>query len=138
MPEKDYSRRPVVDKLGIKPGHAIAMDGGMPAIDETLQRQILDATGRPPAAADELLDVALVSVNAESDAWPVLTEWKKRLQPAGGIWLLSPKRGFPGYIDQRELIAAGQRAGLVDNKVCSVSASTSAMRFVIRRRDRTG
>lgn len=136
MPDKDYSRRPVIDKLGIKPGHAVAMAGDVPATDEILQRQVLDATGRPLAAADELLDVALISVNAASDAWLVLTEWKQRLQPEGGVWLLSPKRGYPGYVDQRELIAAGQRAGLVDNKVCSVSASTSAMRFVTRRRDR--
>nr|MBA2451381.1 DUF3052 family protein [Chloroflexota bacterium] len=66
----------------------------------------------------------------------LLETWKPRLQPNGGIWLLTPKRGQPGYVDQRELIAAGLAAGLVDNKVCSVSDTTSAMRFVIRKADR--
>ena len=42
----------------------------------------------------------------------------------------------PGYVDQNDLIAAGGPAGLVDNKVCSVSDTVSAMRFVIRRVDR--
>jgi ligand-binding sensor domain-containing protein len=54
----------------------------------------------------------------------------------GGIWLLSPKRGLPGYVNQSELIAAGLEAGLVDNKSCSVSETTSGLRFVIRRADR--
>ena len=30
-----------------------------------------------------------------------------RIDPAGGIWLLTPKRGQTGYIDQTELITAG-------------------------------
>ncbi len=70
------------------------------------------------------------------DVVALLQHWRSRLEPAGGIWLLTPKRGQPGYVDQRDLIAAGLAAELVDNKVCSVSDTTSAMRFVIRKRDR--
>jgi hypothetical protein len=40
-------------------------------------------------------------------------------------------------VDLRELIGAGPAAGLVDNKSCSVSDTTSGMRFVIRLADRT-
>jgi hypothetical protein len=29
---------------------------------------------------------------------------------SGDIWLLTPRRGLPGYVDQRELILAGHAA----------------------------
>ena len=136
MPERDYSRRDVVDKLGVKPGHAVAFAAEGGTIDPALRERILTRAGRPPATPDEPVDVALVAVDDGIDATAVLARWKPRLDPAGGIWLLSPKRGQAGYVDQRALIAAGQAAGLVDNKSCSVSETTSAMRFVIRKADR--
>jgi hypothetical protein len=80
--------------------------------------------------------VVLVGADASTDVHTVLTTWRKRIDPAGGIWLLTPKRGQHGYVDQRELILAGPDAGVVDNKICSVDAQTSAMRFVIRKADR--
>jgi hypothetical protein len=50
--------------------------------------------------------------------------------------VLTPKRGLPGYVNTADLIPLGAAAGLVDNKVCSVSERVSGMRFVIRRVDR--
>ena len=136
MPDKDYGHRDVVDKLGVKPGHAVAFADGGGQLDPTLRERVLARAGRPPAEADEPVDVALVAVDDGTDAAAVLTRWKKRLHPAGGVWLLTPKRDQTGYLDQRELILAGQAAGLVDNKSCSVSDTTSGMRFVIRKADR--
>jgi len=81
--------------------------------------------------------MVLASVNETTDVCDVLTRLKSRLKTSGAIWLLTPKRGQPGYVDQRELIAAGKQAGVVDNKVCSISPLISAMRFVIRRQDRS-
>ena len=136
MPEKDYSHRDVVDKLGIKPGQVVAFAEEAGAFDEDLRRRVLARSGRDPADRGEVVDVVLAAADASTDAVATLNRWKRRLEPSGGIWLLTPKRGRPGYVDQRELIAAGRAAGLVDNKVCSVSDTTSAMRFVIRRADR--
>lgn len=132
MPNKDYSHREVVDKLGIKP--AYVKDGTH--IDETLYQSILARTGRSMAEPGEQVDVVLVVVTATMNAVEVLTHWKTRMKADGGIWLLTPKRKQAGYVDQNEPIAAGAAAGLVDNKVCSVSDTTSAMRFVIRKIDR--
>jgi Protein of unknown function (DUF3052) len=131
--EKDYSHRDVVDKLGVKPGHVVAMDGPP---DPELSQKVLDRTGRPPAAADEPADVVLVWADASTDAVTTLQRWKTKIDPTGGIWLLTPKRSQPGYVDQNDLIEAGKQAGVVDNKICSVSDTTSAMRFVIRKADR--
>jgi hypothetical protein len=136
MPDKDYSQRDVLDKLGIKPGQAVALALDVGGADAALARRILERTGRSPADNGEVVDVLLARVGDATMALAVLQSWRARLQPAGAIWLLTAKRGQPGYLDQRELIAAGQRAGLVDNKSCSVSDGTSGLRFVIRREHR--
>jgi hypothetical protein len=133
--ERDYSHRSAVDKLGIKPGCAVAFDAAPLAVDAELRSQALERAGRT-AADDEPFDVVLVGADASTDVVGVLSRWRTRLDQAGGIWLLSPKRSQPGYVDQRELIEAGPSAGLVDNKTCSVSETTSGIRFVIRKADR--
>jgi hypothetical protein len=132
---KDYSDRSVVDKLGIKLGAAVAFEEAAGVLDGALEAEVLSRANL--VEGDERPDVVLVAADASVDAVAVLHRWKARLAPAGGVWLLTPKRGQVGYLDQRELIAAGLTAGLVDNKVCSVSDTISAMRFVIRRADRT-
>jgi hypothetical protein len=134
--ERDYSHRTDVDKLGIKPGFAVAFDAAPVPIDADLQARALAQSGRDEAADDETADVVLVGADASTDVVPVLARWRQRIDQAGGIWLLTPKRGQPGYVDQRDLILAGPSAGLVDNKICSVSDTISAMRFVIRKADR--
>ncbi len=136
MAERDYSHRDVVDKLGIKPGYAVVFALEAREIDAELRKRILLKTGRAPAEADEAVDVVFAFIDHNIPAIEVLKRWKSRLNPTGGIWLLTAKRGQSGYIDQRELIEAGSEAGVVDNKVCSISDSVSAMRFVIRKRDR--
>jgi len=136
MAHKDYSHRAIVDKLGIKSGHAVAFVSQAGQINETLRQQVLARTNRPPASTGEIVDIVLVMADNSTDIIAVLQQWRTHLAPDGGIWLLTPKRNQQGYMDQRELINAGLTAGLVDNKVCSVSDTTSAMRFVIRRIDR--
>lgn len=138
MPERNYQDRDVLDKLGIKPGHTVALAHEAREIDPDLRQRVIERTGRPPAVEDETLDIVLAIVDETSDAVALLKKWRARLAPSGGIWLLTAKRGQPGYIDQRELIAAGQQAEVVDNKICSISSTLSAMRFVIRKKDRPG
>jgi len=137
QPERDYSHRDVVDKLGIKPGCAVAFAAAPRAVDAELRRRIVARAGREEVAAgDEPEDVVLIGAEASTDVAGILSEWRARIDQSGGIWLLTPKRGQEGYVDQRELIAAGPAAGVVDNKICSVDERTSAMRFVIRKTDR--
>jgi Protein of unknown function (DUF3052) len=137
MAEKRYQDRDVLDKLGIKPGQSIAFEYTGQAIDPLLHQRILERAGRQAATDKENVDVVLATLDEQGDCIALLTKWRARLVPNGGIWLLTAKRGQPGYLDQRELIASGQQAGVVDNKVCSISATTSAMRFVIRKQKRS-
>jgi hypothetical protein len=131
---KDYGHRDILDKLGIQAGHALTFEN-IP-LDDSLVQRALERAGRPPATDDEQVDIILVLIDDTKDAAEVMQRWRPRLQPTGSIWLLTYKRGKPGYIDQRELIALGPEVGLVDNKICSVSAEISALRFVIRKKDR--
>ena len=80
--------------------------------------------------------MVLVWADASTDAVKTLQDWKTKIDPSGGIWLLTPKRTQPGYVDQNDLIEAGKLAGVVDNKTCSVSDTSSGIRFVIRKADR--
>ena len=136
MAEKDYSHRDVVDKLGIRPGDAVAFDAQPRAVEGWLRERALERTGRQPASPEERADVVLIGADGSTNAELVLRSWKRRIEPAGGIWLITPKRDQPGYVDQRDLIQAGLAAGLVDNKTCSVSDTLSGIRFVVRKSDR--
>jgi hypothetical protein len=135
-PERDYSHRDVVDKLGIKPGHVVAFDAAPLEVEPALRDRALARAGRGAATDDEPADVVLIGADTSTDVVSVLRRWRARIEQAGGIWLLTPKRGHDGYIDQRELILCGPDAGLVDNKTCSVSDTLSGIRFVIRKTDR--
>src|SRR5216683_4547646 len=53
LAEKDYSHRDVVDKLGIKPGFAIAFDEAPRPIPDDLKARVLARVGRDEARADE-------------------------------------------------------------------------------------
>ena len=136
MPEKNYQDRGILEKLGIQPGHVVAFAHEAREIDLELSQSILERTGYFSATEDEAFDIVLAVIDETTAPVEVLKKWREHLTPNGGIWLLTAKRGQPGYVDQRELIAAGQQAGVVDNKVCSVSLTLSAMRFVIRKKDR--
>ncbi len=136
VPERDYGHRDVVDKLGLRAGHAVALDERCWRLDTDLRTRIEARVGRGWADEHEEVDVVLVAADGSSDVESLLSAWRPRLEPSGGIWVLTPKRGQPGYVDQRDVMQQGLAAGLVDNKVCSVSDTVSALRFVIRRADR--
>lgn len=136
MPDRDYSHRDAVDKLGVKPGQRLALAEVARPLEADLRRRVLERGGSAPAERERELDLVLLTADAATPVRAELEVWRSRLQPAGAIWVLTPKRGRPGYVDQREVMAAGLAAGLVDNKSCSVSDAESAVRFVLRRRDR--
>ena len=139
MPEKDYSHRAVVDKLGVTPGAAVRVVGGG-AGAAALLAQVRERTGRALSRTGPA-DVVLYWPKAVSEITPTLAELRAEIVPHGGIWVLTAKRGQQSssgmdYLNQSDLIPLGLAAGLVDNKTCSVSEQESGMRFVIRRADR--
>jgi len=132
----DDNPRDILDKLGIKPGTALAFVEAAGQLDAELRRRTLERVGREPAGDNQAVDVVLACIDSSVDVVSLLREWKARIVPNGGIWLITPKHGLPGHVNQRDLIRDGLAVGLVDNKNCSVSDTTSGLRFCIRLSDR--
>ena len=131
-----YAAKDVLDKLGVKPGDDVLIAG---APDAELVARARKKAGRPSAPAGELADVVLYWPRSASEVTARLRTLRKRIVEAGGIWVISAKRGQERkgrpYL-ANDVIALGLAAGLVDNKICSVSDSDTAMRFVVRRSER--
>jgi len=131
-----YAAKDVLDKLGVKPGDAVLV-AGRP--DADLVARARKKAGRPAARAGELADVVIYWPRGAGEVTARLRALRKRIVEAGGIWVISAKRGQERagrpYL-ANDVIALGLAAGLVDNKICSISESDTAMRFVIRRSDR--
>ncbi len=117
---------------------AVVLGNDPACFEVVLLAEIKARTGRDwlSGAGPEKADLGLELVDSSHDLLTILHRWEKRLTPAGGIWLFTPKRGQNGYIDQRELIEMGKLTSLVDNKSCSVSENLSGLRFVIRKSQR--
>jgi hypothetical protein len=64
---------------------------------------------------------------------------KRRLDPAGGLWMAWPKKasGRATDVTENAVRAIGLAAGLVDNKVCAIDDVWSGLRFVFRLVDRS-
>jgi bifunctional DNA-binding transcriptional regulator/antitoxin component of YhaV-PrlF toxin-antitoxin module len=138
MADKDYSHRDVLDKLGLKPGQFVRVAGRG---DKALLARVREKIGRRLSGAGTPADVILYWPGAAEEITGRLKELRAGITPAGGIWVMTAKRGQTsasgmGYLNQFDLIPLGLAAGLVDNKTCSVSERESGMRFVIPVTDR--
>ncbi|MGH7572859.1 MAG: DUF3052 family protein [Gemmatimonadota bacterium] len=130
MAEKSYAARDVLDKLGVKDGMRIVLEGDVP---DPLRSHLAERDGvEIVEKADH--DPANLVLFAPADGSRVkgeMADLRSRITADGAIWVLTPKRGQPGYVRQEALIPQGKAVGLVDNKICSVDETTSGMRFVI-------
>jgi hypothetical protein len=125
-PERDYSHRLLIDKLGVKPGQRISVLGVESAefLKDLASRVPEYSRGQPISNAD----LIFFSAEAASDL-SRLKSLGQSIQKSGAIWVVYPKG--QSQIREVDVIAAGKDAGLVDNKVCSFSPTHTALRFVI-------
>lgn len=127
-----YSTKPLLDKLGVKPGMRVAvvrLDD--PSFLASLRERTPSiAHGKPRGRCD----IVFMGASRIADLQR-LNELKQWIEPNGAIWVIRPKGGR-SEIRDTDLISAGLSAGLVDNKIASFSDTHGAMRFVFRLRDR--
>jgi len=130
--EQRVYTRPLLDKLGVKPGSKVAIvnldDAGF--LKQLRERTADIVTGKPRSK----VDIVFVGAKESADLRR-LYELKSWIEPNGAIWVVRPKGGRSELRDT-DLIDAGLAAGLVDNKIASFSDTHGAMRFVFRLRDR--
>ena len=126
------STRPLLDKLGVKPGSKVAIvhlpDADFVSLLRSRTADIVRGRPRQP------VDLVFMGANERSDLKRLNTV-KSWIEPNGGIWVVRPKGGRSA-LRETDLFEAGLAAGLVDNKIASFSDTHSAMRFVFRLRDR--
>ncbi len=129
MPDKDYSHRSAVEKLGVKPDERIEITGDVGA---GLRGDVKNAAGRGLVRAGTL-DGAVVMVESLEEAQEALVRYRARLRESGYLWLVTRKRGHDGYLNQVAIVPHAKRVGLIDNKTCSIDAERSGIRFVVPR-----
>jgi Protein of unknown function (DUF3052) len=125
----DYSHRSVVQKLGVKPDERVEVVGDVGA---GLRKDVKEALGRGLVRSGQL-DGAIVRVESVEEAEEVFESYRPRLRDTGYLWLITPKRGQEGYVNQMALVPGGKRHGLIDNKTCSIDEERSGIRFVVPR-----
>ena len=125
--ERDYSSRSLIDKLGVKPGAAVALLG---ITDETFLAQLRERT-RDFASLRVKKNLDFIFLSAEShQGLRQLERLRGYLKSNGALWVVSTK-GKQARIKDLDVIAAAKQAGLVDNKVVSFSGTHTALKLVI-------
>jgi len=133
MANAGYSGTPLPQKLGIKPDAHVALVDAPAAF----------ALALPAGAAlvgDEARDVDVIVwfVTARAAFARKLASVKKRMQPAGGLWIAWPKKASGVATDMTENVVreVALPTGLVDNKVCAIDGTWSGLRLVVRLENR--
>jgi hypothetical protein len=133
-----YSGTPLAKKLGIKPGHRVALMNAPEYFERALRGLPADVTPTRDPGGRSRFDVVVLFVPDAAALRARLARALQRLDPHGALWVSWPKKSSPLYRDLTEdgIRAAALAAGVVDNKVCAVDADWSALRLVVRTADR--
>jgi hypothetical protein len=130
-----YSGTPLVKKLGIKAGFNIifvnAPTGFSDEVDLPPGVTIYSRSRGP-------LDFAHLFVKSEKELRRNFSDYAKKLNATGMIWVSWPKKssGVTTDLSENTVRAIGLAAGLVDVKICAVDDVWSGLKFVYRLKDR--
>ena len=126
-----YSGKPLVEKLGIKPGHLVLIRNAPRGYARTLgdlpPGAFRYATGKGP------FDVIQVFVSAAADLRRAIADARRVMKRDGMVWISWPKRssGRKTEVDENDVRHAGLALDLVDVKICAVDEVWSGLKFVI-------
>ncbi|UPK37026.1 DUF3052 domain-containing protein [Bradyrhizobium sp. 186] len=131
-----YSGKPLVQKLGIKPGFCIFADGLSVAYDDIVG-DLPDGVRIMRVAKAPLDLVHLFATEAKGLA-AKLRGYRKAIAPDGMIWASWPKKASGVATDVTETVVreTALANGLVDIKVCAVDDVWSGLKLVIPVKDR--
>jgi hypothetical protein len=131
-----YSGTPLVQKIGVKPGHRLVLRNDPPSF--------LRDMGRLPegvATSDRLAGKANVVVYFTEKLAALEKDFASlagTLEPDGMLWVAWPKKasGKPTDITEDVVRRVALERGLVDVKVCAIDDTWSGLKLVIRLKDR--
>lgn len=130
------SGKPIVQKLGIKPGFCIFADGlAAPyrdVVGELPDGVIIAKIAKPPLDMVHLLAAEAKGLAAK------LRSYRKAIAPDGMIWASWPKKASGVATDVTEALVreTALAGGLVDIKICVVDDVWSGLKLVIPVKDR--
>lgn len=133
-----YSKRTLIEKLGIKPGTRVIALGAPPAYSSLLGTLPYGATLQTRLPAVSGFVHRFVQRRAELAAdFPHLA---RALTDDGTLWISWPKKasGVETDLDENAVREIGLAQGLVDVKVCAVDEVWSGLKFVRRLVNRRG
>jgi hypothetical protein len=116
-----------LDKLGIKPDTTVALVGDSAELHAFAAE--VEARGAKIAKARAAAVDMIFLAADDRAALAGLAALKKRIHPAGAVWVLRPK-GRPA-ITESDVRTAARNAGLVDVKVAAFSPTHTAAKYVI-------
>jgi hypothetical protein len=131
-----YSGTPLAKKLGIKPGHELALLDAPEgfAIDDLPDGVTLHDRAEGP------LDVIVAFHTSRDELAGRTPELLQALPPDGSLWVAWPKKAsrMPTDITEDVVREVLLPTGMVDNKVCAIDATWSGLRLVLRKELRAG
>jgi hypothetical protein len=132
-----YSGTRLPTKLGIKPGARVALVRAPSGFERALKPLPEGVELRTQARGAQ--DVVLFFATRRAELDRRFDSFARAIEPAGGLWIAWPKQSACVATDLREATVRelGLAHGLVDNKVCAVDDTWSALRFVYRLSDRS-
>lgn len=133
-----YSGTPLPQKLGIGSGDAVALVGAPAWLEDAIAEVPGVAEVRSDLGGGTLYDVVVMFVSWRADLEAELGRLRDHMAPACGLWIAWPKKSSRVPTDMTENVVreVALPTGLVDNKVCAVDQTWSALRLVIRRKNR--
>jgi hypothetical protein len=135
----DYSQTPLPRKLGISEDDEVALIGAPDDFYDTLGELPEVSALHTDLADDARYDVIIAFVTERAELAAELPRLRSRMAPACGLWIAWPKRASNVPTDVSDQVVreiALSSCDLVDNKVCSIDTTWSALRLVIRREHR--
>lgn len=132
IPDHNAWGRPVVEKLGVKPGFKVALLGSPKGFADTLKPMPAKVrfTARPEPDAD--IYICFARTNRELQAHLLAVGGAANRQT---LWLSWPKKaaGTATELNGNIVRETGLRAGWVDFKVCAIDATWSGLAFKRRK-----
>jgi hypothetical protein len=129
-----YSGRPLVQKLGIRPGEVVALRSPPHGFEKRLS--VLPEGARLARGGRGACDVLIAFFHRKTDLERRIRAIATR-EDLRGVWIAWPKKssGVQADLGEADVRGLGLATGLVDYKVCAIDATYSGLLFT-RRKER--
>lgn len=138
MPMAGYSGTPLIQKIGIKPGHRIILRNHPASFAKDLGKLPEGAQAAERLSGNANANVIVYFTDRLAELQKDFARLSAALVPDGMLWIGWPKKasGRPTDLTEDIVRRVGIGCGLVDVKVCAIDETWSGLKFVIRVKDR--